>query len=356
MAEPFFSIVMPVYRVEAHLEKAVRSVLEQTFPDFELILVDDGSPDGSGRIADKLAAEDGRVRVIHKEKNEGLSQARNTGLEQVRGRYVQFMDSDDWVEPALLAQVKASLDNHPAQVAVFGLIEEYYDAAGQVRRRVTVRADEEKRLETAAALRPEVIGLEKRGLYGYAWNKFYDAAYLRERSLQFEDVTLIEDILFNVQVFMDIERLNILTCTPYHYNKRLDESLTNRFVADYFELHEKRVSLILEQYAYWGMRTDGVRTALAGLYVRFLFSALQRNCDKRAGMTRRDRRRFLKRTMESALFKELAPLARGDHWTTACMCGLVRRRRIGLCLAAGRLLYIAKTKCPLFFAKAKQHR
>lgn len=356
MAEPFFSIVMPVYNVEAHLEKAVRSVLGQSFSEWELILVDDGSPDASGAIADRLAAEDSRIRVIHKEKNEGLSMARNTGLEQVYGQYVQFMDSDDWIEDTLLEQVKASLDKNPAEVVVFGLTEDYYDAADRLCRSVVVKADEEKLLKSAQALRPEVIRLELQSLYGYAWNKFYKVAYLRKHALQFETITLIEDIVFNVQLFMGIERLNILACAPYHYNKRLDGSLTNRFVADYFELHQKRISLIKEQYADWGALTDEIRQSLARLYVRFVFSALQRNCDKRAEMTHRDRKRFLKQTMESPLYDELVPYARGSNWITKWMCGIVRRRRCGLCLATGRIIYFVKTRLPMVFARVKQNR
>lgn len=356
MAEPFFSIVMPVYNVEAHLEKAVRSVLGQSFSDFELILVDDCSPDASGAIADRLAQEDGRIRVIHKGKNEGLSMARNTGLEQVRGKYVQFMDSDDWIEDELLEQVKASLDKNPAQAVVFGLVEDYYDAGERLCRSVAVHADGEQLLDSKETLRPEVIHLELRSLYGYAWNKFYETAYLRALSLRFEVITLIEDILFNVQFFMEIERLNILTCTPYHYNKRLDGSLTNRFVADYFELHQKRIRLILDQYAYWGMVTDEIRKGLAGLYVRYIFSALQRNCDKRSGMKHRDRKAFLRSLYQDALFVELMPYAQGESRLVHTMGMCLNKRQTALCLAGGRLIFIVKTKLPMLFAKAKQNR
>ncbi|MDT6814838.1 glycosyltransferase, partial [Enterococcus faecium] len=91
------SIIVPVYKVEKYLRKCVDSILAQTFTDFEVILVDDGSPDNSGKICDEYAEKDNRVRVIHKE-NGGLSSARNAGIDVARGKYLGFVDSDDYID------------------------------------------------------------------------------------------------------------------------------------------------------------------------------------------------------------------------------------------------------------------
>lgn len=95
------SIIVPIYKVERYLKRCVDSILNQTFTDFELILVDDGSPDNCGRICDEYAEKDNRIYVIHKE-NGGLSDARNAGLDYATGQYIIFVDSDDFVEPDLL--------------------------------------------------------------------------------------------------------------------------------------------------------------------------------------------------------------------------------------------------------------
>ena len=92
------SIIVPVYKVESYLARCVDSILAQTVSDFELILVDDGSPDRCGAICDEYAARDPRVRVIHKE-NGGLSSARNAGIDIARGQWLGFVDSDDWITP-----------------------------------------------------------------------------------------------------------------------------------------------------------------------------------------------------------------------------------------------------------------
>ena len=96
-----FSIIVPVYNSESFIKVCLDSILEQTYPDFELLLIDDGSTDRSGEICDKYAGKDSRIRVFH-EKNEGVSASRNKGLEMASGRYVNFVDSDDWVSPDYL--------------------------------------------------------------------------------------------------------------------------------------------------------------------------------------------------------------------------------------------------------------
>lgn len=107
---PLFTVVMPAYGVEKYLAKAVESIESQTFQEWELIIVEDGSPDKTGSLAEKLKEKDARIRVIHHEQNKGLSEARNTGIQHAAGRYIWFMDPDDTVDMDLLQQVADSLE------------------------------------------------------------------------------------------------------------------------------------------------------------------------------------------------------------------------------------------------------
>lgn len=101
---PKISVIVPVYNVEKYLHRCIDSILAQTFTDFELLLIDDGSTDGSGAICDEYATKDNRVRVFHKE-NGGVSSARNLGLDNMRGGYLTFVDSDDWVDSTYLGEL-----------------------------------------------------------------------------------------------------------------------------------------------------------------------------------------------------------------------------------------------------------
>lgn len=109
------SIIIPVYQTKDYVETCVRSYLAQSFPDLEILLIDDGSTDGSGAVCDALAEEDARVRVIHQE-NGGVSRARNRGLEEARGEFVIFGDSDDWVDADLLEWLSAKREESGADV------------------------------------------------------------------------------------------------------------------------------------------------------------------------------------------------------------------------------------------------
>ncbi len=119
---PLVSVIMPAYKVERWIGRCIDSVLAQTLADLELIVVDDGSPDSSGAIADAAAARDARVRVIHQQ-NAGLSAARNAGLDAARGGYLYFIDSDDYLEPTNLEALYAAIVKTGAPMAVGGLVE-----------------------------------------------------------------------------------------------------------------------------------------------------------------------------------------------------------------------------------------
>ena len=107
--QPKISVIVPVYKAEKYLHRCVDSILSQTFTDFELILVNDGSPDNCGAICDEYAQKDNRVRVFHKE-NGGVSSARNLGLDNAKGEWITFVDSDDWLKPGCLEQLTNKLD------------------------------------------------------------------------------------------------------------------------------------------------------------------------------------------------------------------------------------------------------
>ena len=109
------SIIVPVYKVEKFIDKCIQSILEQTYLNWELILVDDGSPDNSGRICDQYAQKDKRIAVIHKT-NGGLSDARNVALEMIKGRYITFIDSDDYIASSFLEEMVSTMDANEADI------------------------------------------------------------------------------------------------------------------------------------------------------------------------------------------------------------------------------------------------
>ena len=122
MNKPCLSVIVPVYNAEKYIRDCIDSVLNQTFTDFELILVDDGSPDRCGDICDEYAKQDGRVKVIHK-KNGGVSEARNMGLDHARGAYISFVDPDDWIELTMFQETLVFCQQHETDIVCFEVCE-----------------------------------------------------------------------------------------------------------------------------------------------------------------------------------------------------------------------------------------
>lgn len=353
--KPFISVVMPIYNVQRHLKQAIESVLSQTFQDFEIILVDDASPDNCPNICDEYVRNHEKISVIHHKKNQGLSVARNSGLDVANGQYIWFMDSDDYVDDDLFQKVYDSIQVNTAQVVVFGLVEEYFDQEDKLHHIKRI-CPEEMFLKTSEDVRNVIIDLEVQTLYGYAWNKFYSLDYLKKIGLKYEKITLIEDIQFNVKYCTEIEKMNILSIAPYHYNKRMDTSLTNKFVKDYYELHWKRINMIFQQYCEWGKCTDEVKEKLAALFTRYIFSTIQRNCDKKANMNLQQRKVWIDTLFKDELYNELIPYGKSQSTILQIMINALKNKKAVFCLVLGRVIFITKNSLPMLFSRVKQNR
>lgn len=356
MSKPFFSVVMPAYGVEKYLEKAVESIKSQTFSDWELVIVEDGSPDKTGELAEELKQTDSRIRVLHHEKNKGLSPARNTGMAAAQGKYIWFMDPDDFVDPDILQNVYESIQKNPAQLVVTGHVEEYFDTDGKLNYTHEIRP-EEQYFKTSGELHKAIIYLEQETLYGYAWNKFYNLEHIQKEGLAFENVRLIEDIVFNIQFCMNIEKMNLLSIAPYHYAKRMEGSLTTKFVPDYYLLHRRRIAMLYEQQKCWGNDTEEVLEILGSLYGRYILSAIERNCDKRAKLRYADRKKFCKDVFKDELFYDLIPKAKAkDSRSLGLALFCMNRKSVFFCMMLGRVVHIIRESLPMLYSKVKSNR
>ncbi len=355
--EPFFSIIMPAYEVANYIGRAIDSVINQLFADWELIVIDDCSTDETSEIIRRYVSRDHRIRMISHDINRGLSAARNTGLKYAKGQYIWFMDSDDYVDNNLLKMVYESLKKSYAEVVVFGLKEEYYDDQENLVYTHEICPAVEKEMNQNQ-LRREIIKLEQQTLYGYAWNKIYEKRYLKKINLRFSDEKLIEDIKFNVYYFMDIEHMNLLKFAPYHYyKKRTRKSLTNSFVSDYYLLHEKRIQMILDLYIYWKMDIMTVRSTLGALYGRYVLSSMQRNCDKNSGMNLKKRMNWCRWVFNRRIYNELIPIAKAENSTSlGLVLNIFKKKNLFLCILMGRIIYIINNFFPLLYSRGKEGR
>lgn len=214
------SVIVPVYQVEAYLARCIDSILAQTFADFELILVDDGTKDGCPAIMQAYADRDARIRQIHKE-NGGLSSARNAGLDAAQGEFIAFVDSDDYIAPTLLEDAVRAMDETGAEQALFNY-------------RLVVDG-----MEQGAYLdiKDETLDLDRMGLAKYfyqywmpyrhgqeAWSKLYRRDVIERHALRFapNDEIFAEDTLFSAMYLLHTHRIAALSAPYVCYVQRGD--------------------------------------------------------------------------------------------------------------------------------------
>lgn len=340
---PFFSVVLPAYGSEPYLAAALGDLQDQLFADWEAIVVNDCSLDGSLAIAQQFAAADARIRVISHEVNRGLSAARNTGLAAVRGRYVWFPDPDDRYDFTFLQSVFNSLQQHEAPVVMVGHVEEFYDASGKVERVQEFTFSQESVHLGKTKLRKHVLEFEKGTHYGYAWNKVYERSYLQQGGFAFtEDLPLIEDIEFNIRVFQDLHGLNVIGAPLYRYAKREAGNLTNKFVPRYYEVHRTRIEMLRNQLDSWGLLDANAKATLGALYARYILSALERNKQKESGMSGSAQKEWLQGVFADELFNELVPSAEADSQALRLCLKPLQQRNASKCLALGGAIHAAK--------------
>lgn len=207
-----FSVIVPVYKVESVLPRCIESILNQTVTDFELILIDDGSPDRSGTICDEYAAKDPRIRVIH-QKNGGVSRARNAGLDAARGEYIVFVDSDDWVDPDFLEK----FNSVSADLIIAG-----YRIEGHGISEPVIRKYENSTL-ALGDIRPAF----EAGILNYACTKAFSAHVIKHFHIRFdENLCLSEDTLFVIQYAINCSTARVIDAVGYHYVKYSHATLT----------------------------------------------------------------------------------------------------------------------------------
>lgn len=207
---PLVTVIVPIYNVAPYLEQCIRSVLEQTYPDFELILVDDGSTDHSGQIVDRMAKQDSRIRPVH-QKNQGVAAARNTGLELARGVYTAFLDGDDWYHRDHLLHMVAAMQNTSCQ-----LVSCCFEPVG------AEHPPQVKKLNAATVGRCEAMQflMGYNSFNGYVWNKLFSMQLIRQHHICFRSgYPACEDTMFVGSYLYYCDAIRVTEEVLYYYRQ-----------------------------------------------------------------------------------------------------------------------------------------
>ena len=237
------SIIVPIYKVEKYLEQCVESIIAQTYGNWELILVDDGSPDQSGRIADQYASQDSRILVIHKE-NGGLSDARNAGLEVATGDYITLVDSDDYIHPQMLELMLQAAGDGEEDVVICGY-EMVYE--GQTPKIQKFELSGVERIDGREIQQVYFKQSDQRLTYTVAWGKLYRRSCFD--AIRYPKGKLHEDEHVTFQILYEASKIVYVELPMYYYLSR-ESSIMGDFAAKRFDIfggYSERMSYYMKK-------------------------------------------------------------------------------------------------------------
>lgn len=281
---PLISIIIPVYNVEKYLDKCVESVVNQTYRNLEIILVDDGSPDNCPKMCDEWAANDSRIKVIHLE-NTGVANARNTALRMAAGDYVGFVDGDDYVEPDMYQQLVelAMKYNSDITFCSYQINDEDRGEAGC------------SEIPKDAVMKNVLMGEYE---YGVLWNKLYKSSVVKD--LEMPPLKCSEDLPYNYFAMKNADKFVKTELKLYHYYQNEASTMHSSFSRSKYDAVKARKIMINDVTS--AFKPYAVYDLVLSLYVFLNLSLITNQCDDMLGDVRKEILDYKKDIMKSDLF------------------------------------------------------
>ncbi|WP_090163101.1 glycosyltransferase family 2 protein [Pseudobutyrivibrio xylanivorans] len=356
-----FSVIMPTYGVGEYIGDALGCLMMQSYDNFEVIIVDDCSPDNSTDIARSFINRDDRFLYIKHPENQGVSAARNTGIEHATGDYILFLDPDDLYEKNLLRVCAAALERNPVDVLIYSHTEDYRNyESGKIEymKAITLELldydDDMLSTNDPVTIHRLAMQMEEITMLGYPWNKCYKASVIKDNNLRFQKIKHVEDILFNCDVLDYTESLTILNDVLYHYRNQGQLRLTGGDIDDYFELQKTRVKRIFDQQQKWKTCDFEALGILSKEYFRSFQSAMVRQLETK---TKTDEiLKWCKKEAETELYQEMRKYLPDSSRTIKMLYKPLAEGMFGTALKRARLMEYTKHYFPGVFNRAKQLR
>ncbi|NLA76304.1 MAG: glycosyltransferase family 2 protein [Clostridiales bacterium] len=346
------SVIMPVYNVEDYVGKAIESIQAQTFTDWELFAVDDGTKDNSGAVCDKYAENDSRIHVIHKE-NGGAPSARNVAIDKAVGKYMYFMDSDDWTESSMLEDMVGIAEKSNAQLVVSGYyIDTYYS---DTEKYVQEQAAPDKLYSSQREFRLDAYRLFDENLLYTPWNKLYSGDYIRENKLYFPQ-TFWDDFPFNLSVLRDVERVAVTSKKYYHFIRKRAESETAKYRADMYQKREEEHGWMRDLYKHWDVDTPESREFLARRYIERIVGCVENLTNSNCTLPAKEKKAEISKIISDVKVRELIKVAQPRSTYMKLLLVPVSLNSALLTYCEGRAISKVKSGNTKLFAKLKANR
>lgn len=346
------SIIMPVYNVEQYVGRAIESILNQSLTEFEFLIVDDGTPDRSGYICDEYAQKDSRIQVIHKE-NGGAPSARNMAIDIAKGKYMYFMDSDDWAEPTMLEDMYILAEENKAQLVVAGFfIDTYYS---ETEYRTDNFVCESAVYPDSKSFRENAYKLFDKNLLYTPWNKLYLSEYIMEHNLRFPK-TFWDDFPFNLSVVDHLERVVVTSNQYYHFMRARAESETAAYRPEMYQKREEEHGWLIALYKKWGIMNPETKEMLARRYIERFIGCVENLTNPKCNLSYHQKRVEVKKMLEKKRVSNMAALAKPKSLYMKILLIPVKLKNVTLTLLEAQMITFVKVRNTKLFSKLKAGR
>lgn len=347
---PKISIIMPVYKVEEYVAKTIESVLKQTLTDFEFFAIDDGSPDNSGKICDEYAKKDARLKVIHKE-NGGAPMARNIAIEQATGKYMYFIDSDDWIEEDMLEIMYNLAEKNDADLIITGFSMEYYQNGKYVTYQNKMNDDIYIKQED---FRKNAYKYLNNSLLSLPWNKLFKTEIIKKENIRFPN-TKWDDHHFNMDYLMNIEKVVVSDITKYHWyrSRKGSETMINYSDPKMYEKRKEHYEHVLKLYKHWNQNDEKSIDAISCYYVGRLVQCIQELADNKK-IKAKETRDKIKTILEDRYTIESLKNAKSLSCKFKILVFPMKLKNVTLCLWQGKIINFVRKHFAGVFIKLKE--
>lgn len=251
------SVIIPIYNVRGFIDKGIKQVLKQTYQEYEIILIDDGSTDGSLDECIKWEQNEERITVLHQDNN-GAGSARNLGIENAKGEYIYFFDIDDEIHPKLLDYNVRCMEEFDADIVVFGY--RSIDVVYNLESRVSFT---ETYIKSNAQLKDIFVSEFIQKINGFPWNKFYRKSFLDTYNLRFENQRIQQDEVFNLLCYRHISKMFISPEIFYDYYVYSKGNTRSSFIRDRFDIYKSVRKHFEELKSYWNLKDNVLNNYLS---------------------------------------------------------------------------------------------
>jgi glycosyltransferase involved in cell wall biosynthesis len=336
------SIIVPIYNSGKFVTRCIESILNQTYVNFELILVDDGSTDQSHSICKEYECNDHRIRVFQQE-NSGASEARNLGLEKITGEYLMFVDSDDYIEPNMLEVLIKTADQESADFVMCGLVVDIYDKEGRIESSVH-HTPSHRVIKGNSNIPKNIIDLVESEKISGPCCKLIKTKIIKNNNIKMPPhIALQEDLYFNIEVLGYVNKICVIPDSLYHYNQGVGETVTTRYYANRYEMTNEVHNYLVNYYKERCNESD-ILGKIMYIYIKNTYAALMSMFHQNCNLLFSEKIGMINDIIDSEKFKNMMKMADRKGYKYKLLKIILKSKNRILIYYVSKFLYLLKNK------------